>query len=289
MSFNKSMVSFRQQLIKLADVIRKKTGQTNKMSLDDMISDINFKLADSNILGAYKNRTFYGTNFAYMFYYCDMMYTVPNLDTSKGTNFLRMFYHCELLKTVPKLDTSKGTNFSYMFFYCYSLKAVPSLDTGRGTNFSFMLYNCASITTAPELNVTNGTDFPSMFAYCRKLTTVKALDTSKGTNFKEMFGYDGSLESIEQINLSKATDVSYMFYKNDKLTNVNIVGTINIDELKLNDSPLLTHESIMSFINALVDRSSETEVYTIYFGSTNLAKLTEDELHIMSSKNWNYA
>jgi hypothetical protein len=45
----------------------------------------------------------------------------------------------------------------------------------------------------------------------------------------------------------------------------------------------------MSVINALKDNSGTDTWNTITLGAENLAKLTEAELAIMTSKQWNYS
>lgn len=50
----------------------------------------------------------------------------------------------------------------------------------------------------------------------------------------------------------------------------------------------LTHESLMSILNALQDKSEDTSgtVWTITIGSTNYAKLSTEEIEIAEKKGW---
>lgn len=56
-------------------------------------------------------------------------------------------------------------------------------------------------------------------------------------------------------------------------------------------SHLLTHDSLMSIINALVDYSEDTSgtTYTLTLGADNIAKLSAEEIAIIENKGWNYA
>ena len=54
-------------------------------------------------------------------------------------------------------------------------------------------------------------------------------------------------------------------------------------------SERLTHESLMSMINALKDFSGSGTTYTITFGTVNLAKLTDSEKAIAIQKGWTLA
>lgn len=71
------------------------------------------------------------------------------------------------------------------------------------------------------------------------------------------------------------------------LENITVEGVIGNNGLNWQWSPL-THDSLMSIINALADKSGESGTWTITFGETNLAKLTDDELKIIEDKGWQY-
>ena len=193
----------------------------------------------------------------------DLVAKLKYSDTANGTDFGNMFYYCGALTSIPQLDTSKGTNFASMFYYCDSLTSVPSLDTSKGTNFG------------------------NMFYYCTALTSVPPLDTSKGTNFNSMFYYCDSLTSIPLLNMSSMSSTSWssMFYNCAALENVTFEGTIPVrgNMNVFSSCPNLTVDSLMSFINALTNMNSSA-TYTITIGSTNLAKLTEEQIQIATDK-----
>ena len=196
-----------------------------------------------------------------MFAGCSYITTIPQLDTSKGRNFSNMFNDCSSLTTIPQLDISSGTIFSGMFSGCRSLTTIPQLDTSKGAAFSNMFYSCISLTTIPQLDTSKGTDFSYMFCYCKSLTTIPQLDTSSGANFSNMFYGCSSLTTLGGfVGLSKA--------------------------LSLSDSPNLTHDSLMNVINNLATVTSSTK---LRLGSTNLAKLTDEEKKVATDKGWTLA
>ena len=230
------------------------------------------------------------TDWRYFSYYDnrnDLVAKLKYSDTANGTNFNYIFYYCTNLTSIPQLDTSKGTDFGYMFNYCGALTTIPQLDTSNGTSFSSMFSNCGALTTIPQLDTSNGTKFNNMFEYCKKLTTIPQLDTSNGTNFYGMFFFCISLTSIPLLNMSSmsSTDWNNMFYNCTALENVTFEGTIPVrgNMSVFSSCPNLTVDSLMSFINALTNMNSSA-TYTITIGSTNLAKLTEEQIQIATDK-----
>lgn len=167
----------------------------------------------------------------------------------------------DLVAKLKYSDTANGTNFSNMFYHCTALTTIPQVDTSNGTNFSHMFYNCTALTSIPQVDTSNGTDFSGMFYNCTALTTIPQLDTSNGTDFSVMFNSCTALE------------------------NVTFEGTIPVrgNMRVFSYSNKLTVKSLMSFINALTNMS-DTATYTITIGSTNLAKLTEEQIQIATDK-----
>lgn len=133
----------------------------------------------------------------------------------------------------------------------------------------------------------NGTNFNYMFNYCKALTTIPQLDTSNGTNFSYMFYDCKALNTISLLNMSSMSSASWgsMFNGCTALENVTFEGTIPVrgNMSVFSSCPNLTVDSLMSFINALTNMNSSA-TYTITIGSTNLAKLTEEQIQIATDK-----
>lgn len=209
---------------------------------------------------------------------------LDQIDTSSCTIFDYMCEECAQLINAPDWDTSKGDSFQGMFGGCVALTEAPPYNLANGTTFSYMFDSCG-ITKVPDYNFEKGTSFGNMFAHCTELKTVGVLNTPNGKLFANMFTGCSSLETIAGIDISTASLVSAMFTNCSNLKNLTFFGTIK-SNLKINESPLLTVESLLNVFNALIDVTAETKVYTIYIGADNKAKLTEQQLDIAISKGW---
>lgn len=72
------------------------------------------------------------------------------------------------------------------------------------------------------------------------------------------------------------------------LENLTITGTIGQNGFNVQWSRKLTHDSLMSIVNALEDKSADisgTE-WKVTIGATNYAKLSTDEINIAINKGW---
>ena len=182
------------------------------------------------------------------------------------------------------------TDWRYFSYYDNRNDLVAKLkysDTANGKDFSNMFYACSSLTTIPQLDTSNGTNFGAMFNGCSALTSTLQLSTSNGTNFNGMFSVCTALTTISLLNMSSMSGTSCinMFYNCTALENVTFEGTIPVrgNMSVFSSCPNLTVDSLMSFINALTNMNSSV-TYTITIGSTNLAKLTEEQIQIATDK-----
>lgn len=159
------------------------------------------------------------------------------------------------------MDTSQVTNMANMFRGS-RLTTVPSMDTSQVTNMSQMFYNCNKLITVPPIDTSKVTNMTYMFDGCSSLTTVPEMDTSQVTNVYYMLAYCSSL-----------TDLG------------GFVGLkVNLD---LSNSSKLTHDSLMNVINKAADVTASPKTLTL--GSTNLAKLSDEEKAIATNKGWTLA
>jgi hypothetical protein len=69
---------------------------------------------------------------------------------------------------------------------------------------------------------------------------------------------------------------------------VTIEPGFNCNDLNLSVSTRYSVETIVSWLEALADRTGET-AYTLTMGATNLNKLTDEQKAIAIGKNWNLA
>ena len=247
------------------------------------------------------------TDMESMFGGCSSLISIPLLDTSNVTNMTRMFSSCERFTTIPELNTSKVTIMSHMFNYCRNITTIPLLNTSNVTNMDNMFRMCSNLTSIPELDTSKVTDMNNMFYYCSRLTSIPKLNTSNVTNMANMFGNCSKLTSIPELNTSNVIKMSYMFNSCSGLASIPLLDTSKVTDmgsmfsycsnlttlggfkglktdLNLSSSTKITHESLMNVINYTDDVTSDPKTLTL--GSTNLAKLTDDEKAIATNKGW---
>ena len=194
-----------------------------------------------------------------MFYGCTNLTEIPYFDTSKVYSIYEAFRGCSKLTEFPLIDTSNVNNFSYVWHGCSSLTSFPLIDTSNGTGFDFTWNGCSNLTSFPQLDLSKGRSFVYAWSQCYKLTSLPALDLSNGTKF------------------------DHAWYQCSSLANLGGFGAIK-ESIDLQYSPL-TVESIMNVINQAATVTGKT----MTFGSTNLAKLTDEQKSVATSKGWTLA
>ena len=145
-----------------------------------------------------------------------------------------------------------------------------------------MFNGCSSLTTIPQFDTSNLTSMYNMFTDCSELTTIPQLDASKVND----------INSTMFLNCTKLADFGGL----KDLGKAYTRNTKNYAYYKLNLSSCtsLTHDSLINVINNLYDLNLTYDVanggtlYTqsLVLGSTNKAKLTNEEIAIANSKGW---
>lgn len=193
------------------------------------------------------------TSCQYLFYNgarADYMNEICALISPSCQRYENMFYQNRNMLELPPFDTSNGTNFSYMIVYCSGLTKL-SLNTSKGKNFNHMCNGCTSLAEISQLDMGSANSLSSMLASCSALTTL------------------GGFKDLGKAYTSST--VNYSSYK-----------------LDLSSATKLTHESLMNVINNLWDLAGNNQKsQSLVLGSTNLAKLTEEEIAIATNKGWN--
>ena len=170
----------------------------------------------------------------------------------EGTNAKRLFYQQPLEKLPDLLETDKITNAENMFGVCKLIKTIPNINTSNVTNMSEMFYGCTVLETLPKLNCSNVERINGVVNNCTKLQNI------------------GGFENLGQA-YKTTTDANYYYYK-----------------LALSFSNNLTHDSLMNVINNLYDiKTKGCNPQSLVLGSTNLAKLTSEEVAIATEKGFN--
>ena len=137
------------------------------------------------------------------------------------------------------------------------------------------------------LTIENGQE---LFGQNASLTDTKVPIVLVGTQMNYAFGGAANLKTIRSLDITNVTSYTSTFYACYALENITFVGTVKVD-LSFLYSEKLTHESLMSIINALYDFSSDTNgtAHTLKLGTKNLAKLTQAEKDIITNKGWQYS
>ena len=214
---DKSIVS-NSKLTAIANAIRSKTGSTENLTLDNMVTKIQSMSGASS--GGGLKTLLDATKSCYHLFYQYTGTSVDDLinysDTENVTSMSGMFTKCTKLTTIPLLDTSNVTSMDNMLNSCTNLTTIPLLDTSNVTNMFNMFTQCTKLTTIPLLDTSKVTDMSYMFSNCSKLTPIPLLDTSKVTNMSYMFRGCSNLQTIDIISMDKITSVvnSYSMCEN---------------------------------------------------------------------------
>lgn len=153
------------------------------------------------------------------------------------------------------------------------IKQIPLIDTSDYTSMGYMFSSFTSLTTIPLLNTSKVTNMNSMFYSCLSLTTIPLLDTNKVTNMSNIVYNCRYLENLGGFeNLGMAYEIS----QSANYSNYT---------LKLSGSNNLTHESLMNVINNLYDiKTKGCNAQELILGTTNINKLTSEEIQIATDK-----
>lgn len=201
------------------------------------------------------------TNMNGMFANCESLTITPLLNTSKVTSMYETFKNCSSLTTIQKMDTSKVTTMNGMFIGCYGVKIFPFFDTSKVQVMTTMFSNCSGITEIPQYDTSSVDQMYYMFFSCSRLVTVPQLNVENVWEMTGMFRGCTSLEEIHMININANLDIS--------------------------DSTKFTREALLEIIGNLKAQTSGTKTLTM--GSTNLAKLTDEDKAIATNKGWTLA
>ena len=165
------------------------------------------------------------------------------------TNFLRAFNNIKMMP--PYFDTSNGQDFSSCFSNNSYLNTLPAYDFSNAINCNSMFNTCMQLKVVPLLNLGKCTNASNMFSRCQRLQTL------------------GGFKDLGKAYLT-TNSANYGDYK-----------------LDLSASSSITYESLMNVINNLYDiASAGVQPQQLVIGSTNLAKLTEEEIAIAQTKGW---
>jgi len=233
-----------------------------KLKLEDKDIKIKIRLANVSVNSEFDIMGYDGSEqplFSYLEYSKDIF---KNWDDSQS-GLMSKFRNDKDLIFCPLVDTSKANNMQAMFSNCTNLMQVPLLNTANVMHFDDMFYNCTSLTTIPQFDTTNLYSAQLMFGGCSQLISLPLFDFTKAEQLRSML-----LACSELVELGGFTNLA-----------------VNLD---LSSSRKLSVDSLMNVINQAKDLS-ETDNATLTLGTTNIAKLTEEQIAIASAKGWTLA
>ena len=234
-----------------------------KLKLEDKDIKIKIRLANVQVNSEFDVMGYNGSEqplFGYLEYSKDI---VKNWDDSQ-IGLMSKFRNDKNLIFCPLVDTSKAENMQSMFSGCANLIQVPLLNTANVVHFDEMFYNCSSLTVVPQFDTTNLYSAQLMLAGCSKLVSVPLMDFGKAEQLRSIL-----LACSELVELGGFTNLS-----------------VNLD---LSSSRKLSVDSLMNVINQAADLSNTGGTSTLTLGNTNIAKLTEEQIAIATSKGWTLA
>ena len=190
-------------------------------------------------------------------------------NTSSATNMSYAFAFCKALKKIPLFDVSKVTSAEGMFYFCKNLREIPEGMTFPKlvkTGGQYGMFEISGITHISEGMIPGKlVDANKMFSGCSNLTEISKLDLSEITQNNKAWGIVSNCVSLTTLG--------------------GFIG-LKVD-LSLASCSNLTHDSLLNVINEAADVTSSPKTLTL--GSTNLAKLTDEEKAIATSKGWTLA
>ena len=252
---------------------------------------------------------------SYAFYKCSL----PTINISSNcTNIGEYaFAYCKKLKNITIDVNSKYDLGQYCFASCTSLtnKDVESLVQKAFTLSGYIFQGCTGITDIEVKRVwhnmferctnlvhaiitgtgSSGNTGDEVFKGCTKLQEVYLAPNTKKIS-EQIFYNCTALKTVslpstitEDTNscLTSTSSSNYAFYSCTALEDVQLGQDWNMS-LRLNVSNNLTVDSMVAMFSSLKDLTGDT-AKTLTLGSTNLAKLTDEQKAIATNKNWTLA
>lgn len=200
-----------------------------------------------------------------------------------GQNVPQLFTYAQVkttLKKVEFVDCHFTTFPNSCFSECVNLESV-TIPEGIITISDKCFERCqfSSIKIPASVRTIKGWAFNSN-------NNIESIYLSNILQLESYAFYNcGNLATLFLPNTLKEISTANPFQGDLHIINVTIEDDFNCNALNLSMSVRYTHDTILSWFNALKDRTGETS-YTLTIGNTNLKKMTEEEIAIATNKNW---
>ena len=187
-----------------------------------------------------------------------------------------------------------GNRYSYSYAFYYAgwfdelwkpkYKIYPGIAISMYEGCSVADYDLRNI----NIDFSRSTNLNRAFREFRGLVATGIINTTKAENIQQLFYLCSNLKTTSIVVGGKNTSFGSVFYNCTSLENLTVSGTIAINGFNVQYSPNLTHDSLMSIINCLADKTTDTSgtTWKVTLGVDNIAKLTEDEIAQAEAKGW---
>ncbi|MEE0858721.1 MAG: leucine-rich repeat domain-containing protein [Acutalibacteraceae bacterium] len=190
------------------------------------------------------------------------------------------FYNYTNLQSI-KIPGSVKVVGSYAFVACKNLEYV-CFENGVNTIGKEAFQACTKLT---ELELTESIETISYGAF-KNCTGIKSVIIPNGvkTLGTLAFGYCSGITHLEIPNSITQIMVDSFYYCSN-IVELTVEDGFNAGNFNLSYFTGLEVDTLLNVLNALADRTDTTSA-VIIFGSTHLAKLTDEQKAIATDKNW---
>lgn len=282
-------------------IIKFSTINAEKMtSLDNLFNNMTQLEEIEEIINCENVNSMYLT-----FNNCTSLKRISLKNLIKVENLSDAFNNCNNLKEVYLSDLNSMTNTGGLFkgknIYIDKIVMTGLTSLIDSNN----MFNGTTIKDVTLTDLNSLEDINGMFAYCYDLETLNFTGLNNLQIINSAFWKCEKLINMPKIDASKFIHVGWAFSGCSSLKDMG--GFTNLGKayteqknnnyvycLYLNECNSLTHESLMNVINGLYDLNLTYNVagggklysQQLVLGSTNLAKLTANEIAIATKKGW---
>lgn len=223
-------------------------------------------------------------------------------DISKVTDISAMFSNCTALSSIVGIsnwDLSNATNFNSMFSKCTSLEYPPITTFGNAkkptTSIGYsLMYEQTRfpVDDSIEWKIVGACNLYRVFVQNNNISQFNVVwETDEKVSVPGLFCESkGKITSLKDFNLTSCGETiftGYFFGGIGSIANPNLttfkchgIQSYNLNVSYYNN---LSKESLLNIIDCLCET---TTTLTLTLGSTNLAKLTSEEISIATNKGW---
>ena len=170
-------------------------------------------------------------------------------------------------------DLTKRTSGNYTYY----IKKLPLIDTSDYTIFTQFCYGVRGLEEFPEIDTSNGQSFYHFIGDCPNIKRIPRFNFGKANSISSMLYHGYSPFNLDYMGGFENLGMAY----NTSATENNNNYQLRIDFFKL------THESLMNVINNLYDiKTKGVKPQQLIVGSSNISKLSAEELQICTNKGW---